>query len=221
MFKQNTLWIYFLRQDLSCFSVQLNTDILQKNNIIRYLFSSFSSLSFFYQSMLKRLSPCHSINTALANVTNDLHKLNLWQILNLSAAFDNVDISLKKGKKLFLGDAEKAGNLVSSTALASFSQTCLLIHSHIFLNCYVSHGSFLSSVLHLDIWSIDIIQLCEMKCTLYIDESSIFILSLDFSLELLAHIFNPLLNILSRYISFSKDQDVIMGIPQTAVVCSV
>lgn len=47
------------------------------------------------------------------------------------------------------------------------------------------------------------------------DGSCIFIFSLDFSLELLVHIFNPLLNILSRCcISLSEDQDVVMGIPQ-------
>lgn len=47
------------------------------------------------------------------------------------------------------------------------------------------------------------------------DSSYIFIFSLDFSLELLVHIFSPLLNI---YISLSKDHDIVMGIPQNAVV---
>lgn len=51
------------------------------------------------------------------------------------------------------------------------------------------------------------------------DGFCIFIFSLDFSFELLVHISNPLLNILSRCcVSLSKDQDIVLGIPQNVVV---
>lgn len=45
-----------------------------------------------------------------------------------------------------------------------------------------------------------------------------FYLQLNFSFELLVHIFNTLLNILSRCISLSKGREVVMGILQNVVV---